>query len=223
MGKSIVYKGGNVFGSRYKKGLNKKEVKQVQKIINKNLLLKQIYLFINNQSPTNVGILTELTAFDTGTQFNQRDSNRIRLMSYNVKLQFTFPPNDNSLITIRMLIVRSKQGQLSLADLPDFNQQPDLDLMQVYFDKQYAMSPTVVDGTTPTTSYSLSSNSIINDIQDFKSFKTKKVPHLNVGYNDDSTDSPAVTNPIYIYFVTGFSVPTINVNGWAHMKFYDKD
>lgn len=207
--------------------LNRRQVKQVQKIVNSNMFLKQTYLAVaNNTAVASTGTLLEITAIPDGDAFNQRESNRLRLLSYNAKYQFR-NSSSNTISSgtetprLRMLIVRSKQGPLVLADLPTtVTGLPDLDRMQVYHDRVHYLPYFLYTGTTEAGNIP-GDLATINDIQDFKSFHNKKTPHLNVGF-DLLSDEFANVNPIYILFITDVdSIPL--VSGWTHIKFFDKD
>lgn len=61
-------------------GLNFKQVKQVQKIINKNKQLKHVYISAASTIST-TGVLKEFTTVTEGDNFNNRDGDKIGVQS----------------------------------------------------------------------------------------------------------------------------------------------
>lgn len=219
-----------------KRGLNKRQVKQVQRQIEKNKRIKNYYVPLSGDF-TNVATATqrptyfqELTLVPNTSNSVGRSEDQILLKSYNIKMGAANYTNDASSptttvfpITYRVIIVRSKQGgpltnivDTGNASIVDFSAQPDPDKFQVYTDEIF----TVSGG---------SSNISLGYLMHFyKSFKNKKVPHMIVGY-DDQTAIPntAISNPIYMKIIMDPDAPSSDynwsLNGFCHVKFFDKE
>lgn len=205
-------------GTYRKKPLNFRQVKQVQKIINADKKLKIAY---NSISQSNIIATNPLFLEVTRTTQGLGDSNRtetdIKLLSYRLSFAFFREGTSTSIdpVYCRVMVVRGYRP-LVVADMPtDVISTPDRDIMQVYYDKVIAFGP---NQTTLGVAQSMLYNMDIK-----KKFKTSKIPHLNVGY--ENTDTNAVNNPIYLYVLdelTG-SNNEVQVRGFASIKFYDKE
>lgn len=193
-------------GGRRQRKLNNRQVKQVQKIINSNKLLKVFYTAMPGGIASATPQLIPLDSVTKGDEFFQRDSDRINVQS--LKLTLGIYNTAAAVNTIRIIVLRSKVGPLVVGDLPAaINTVPDLDKMQVYEDRIYSF------GTAGSAAF-------FND-QMFKSFKNKKVPHMKVGYDETVSATLAQDNPLYIYFLT--LQDSIVVQGHARLKFFDRD
>lgn len=187
-----------------RRGLNYKQVKQVQKIVNKNKQLKS-QQDIASQAVTTAKYLYEITEITEGDDFNQRTSDKIFLQSLKINMSI----NQAGTLTqqlCRVMVVRGKNGPLSTADLPAYSTEADLDKMQVYYDRIVRIPATAIDP-------------IQWDF--FKSFRNKKVPHLKVRYDDDVSAISAEGNPIYVYAVSseGTNGFVLSVN--SKVKWFD--
>lgn len=192
-----------------RKGLNFKQVKQVQKIIQKNQQIKTTRVAIASLANT-TGALTELSAITEGDNFNNRDGDKIKAQSLKVCYSIS-PDTTNAILQIvRIIIVRGKYGPLVLADLPTaIAGQCDLDKMQVYHDRIYQL---------------LDNQDAINDnstVPFFKSFKNKKVPHLLCNFDDDVSATACQSNPLYFYVLGASASTPCAVNGFSDLKFFN--
>lgn len=193
---------------KYKpKKLNNTQVKQVQKIINKDKIYHEIFQSVGDEANT-TGFLYNVFAVAEGNDFNQRESDKIHAKHMEMKLVLT--QTDTNANGIRIIVARSKIGHLITSDFPAWNGQPDLTIMQILYDNILV---------TP----ALQPNAPITVAKFKYSFKTKKIPHLNIGYVDtDSATAPA-KNGVYVYVVGSLAeASTANViNGWIKGHFYD--
>jgi len=228
--------------------LNRTQVKQVQRQIEKNKRIKNSYTSFVSNGPN--GLFTfsnvagasqvytkfaELTVIPQGDNSTLRSEEQILLKSYNIKLGLDTYLNDDSggatntmvVLPFRIIIVRSKIGaqtdifNTSAIPVSDWASQPDPDLYQVYTDEIISVSG---NGST-----SVQSNVAPGYLWHFyKSFKNKKVPHMIVGYDED-TGSGAIHNPIYMKIIVTPNATqqsnTFNfaLHGFAHLKFFDKE
>lgn len=197
------------YTAQNRKGLNFKQVKQVQKIIQKNQQLKTFRSVLAN-TITTTGVLIECTAITEGDNFNNRDGDKIKVQS--LKIPYTIcPATDNAIVqNNRIIIVRGKFGPLVVADMPTtVTGQCDLDKMQVYHDRLYQ----VIDN-----------QDAINDhvvVPFYKSFKNKKVPHLLCHYDDDISASACQSNPIYVYTIASSATTPSTLAGFGDLKFFN--
>lgn len=183
-------------------GLSNRQVKQVQKIVNSNKDFKQRHFGANGNIST-TQLLIPLTTVPIGSNFNNRESDRIRAVS--LKGQVVVALNNTPLSQRnRIMVVRSKTGKLTVTDFPTLHNQPDLDKFQVLMDQIYISG----DGDfTP------------EIFRFYKSFKNKKIPHMNIGYDNEAND--VITNPIYLYMY-GSSGTNGNTYNYAfNLKYYD--
>lgn len=213
-----------------RRGLNTRQVKQVQKIINTNKRIKNYYTPLESNFVGGVSLVyfQELTLIPfNGSDAQTRQTSNIQLKSYNIKLgviQNSTP--DLTMYSYRVIIARSKQGPVTdisstTGPILDFNDQPDPDIYQVYTDEIFTASG-------PPASVNISLGYLMHF---YKSFKTKKVPHMIVGFNDvDNTPAtnPANNNPVYIKIIIDPAVGVVategfGLKGFAHMKFFDKE
>lgn len=195
-----------------RRGLNFKQVKQVQKIVNANKALKQTYTALNANISSNTPSLFELTEITEGDDFNTRDSDSINLQTAKVDLVAYASESLNGNSVIRLMLVRGKFGPLTVSDMPSsVNAEPDLDKIQVYHDQVYTLND-------------VSGPANINGIRWYKSFKNKKVPHMKVEYDDDTSASEAQKNPIYVFAISN-QLSTGNppaINGFGRVKWFDR-
>lgn len=202
MGRKVINRG----YTAKSKGFNRKQVRQVQKIVDSNKKLKS-KTNIFELTLSNAGTLTELTAITEGDDFYQRDTDVIRLMSakghYNITNGSTA-----SAQSCRVLIVRSKVGPLVLANMPAINAMPDLDKFVVLYD-QYIRLEATKDAYLPIFRF-------------YKSFKNKKVPHLNVIYDDDKDDTASQNHGVYVFTITSAPSNQCNLFGIFKIKWFDK-
>lgn len=135
-----------------------------------------------------VGTLTQLTNISQGVGDNERVGNRISVQK--VYIQKVLRVEDNTSIphaTIRILVVQSRGGSLSTADMPQLMGPVDLDKMYVLKDKLVNLS-SVAQNSTGTYFGSNMFRLKLN----FKSFPKKSLQY------DDANTTPA-NNPIYLY------------------------
>lgn len=198
-----------------KRGLNFKQVKQVQKIINSNQRLKTFRASLNVGVVTTAGVLTEVSAIAEGDDFSQRDSDRIRAAS----LKLHGAVQGNTAVTgytvLRIMLCRAKHGVLALADMPvggNITDQADLDKIQVYSDRLYILHDDA-DG----------SGTAHNDIFVFKSFKNRKVPHMNIEYDDSESATLAQKNACYVFQLSNQAVNGGRFIGWTDLKFFNSN
>lgn len=202
-----MYRAPQPTGAR--RGLNYKQVKQVQKIIQKN---QQLKVFRTQLAVTGVtaGTLVELSAISEGDNFNNRDGDKIKVQS--LKMPFAIEGDTASTILqrVRILVVRSKTGPLVAANFPaSLTGQPDLDKMQVYYDRMYSymdQQESISDNVT---------------VPMYKSFKNKKVPHLLCHYDDDVSATDCQQNPIYLWIVGLSNTTPVSIVGYADLKFFN--
>lgn len=101
-------------------------------------------------------------------------------------------------------------GPLTISDFPVYNGQADLARMQVLYDKSFGTG-------------SAAAGNDFNQIVNFKhSFKTGKVPHMNVRYVTGESTNAAQENGVYLY-VIGSTATTSSCNGQMKAHFYDTD
>lgn len=233
---------------RLPRKLNRTQVKQVQRQIERNKRIKNSYTLFNSNGPN--GLFTfsdvtgasqvqtkfaEITSVGQGDQSNLRSEEQIMLKSYNIKLGLDWYGNDASptpttimiVAPFRVLIVRSKRGpQTDIFDpagipVSDWGSQPDPDLYQTYTDEIISVS----GNNSSTTQTNVAPGFLWHF---YKSFKNKKVPHMIVGY-DENTGDQAISNPIYIKIIVSSNAPPAGesynfaLHGFAHLKFFDKE
>lgn len=181
------------------------QVKQVQKIVNKNKRLKTAWYNINSAASSTVPIFTDITAISEGEDFSQRDSDHILAASLRVQWSMV-NANTATAQGLRVMIVRGLHGNLLSSDMPAVGVTPNLDLMQVLYDEVIQLPGAVFD---PITRFH------------FKSFKNKKVPHMRITYNDAASVTAAFSNPVYFYAISTVSTNAATVHGYAKLKFFD--
>lgn len=185
--------------------LSRRQFKQVVKIVNSKKQIKRNYFMLPSFQAAPLGATAELTSIAEGDDWNQRDSDRIQVQK--IKGSFVVIGLDSA-NTIRFMIVRSKIGPLTLAAFPTLTGVPDLDKMQVYFDRTY-----ITTSACPV----VPERQFVNI-----KFKKGKIPGLNVGYDDNVSSSFAQNNPIYIYAISDSQVtPDPIFNGDLVVSFYD--
>lgn len=181
------------------------QVKQVQKIVNKNKRLKSAWYNINSQAPSSSPIFTDITAVSEGEDFSQRDSDVILAASLRVQWSIA-QANTPTAQNIRVMVVRGLHRTLLSSDMPAAGVTPNLDLMQVLYDEVIHLPGSSID---PITRFH------------FKSFKNKKVPHMKVTFNDAASATAAFSNPVYFYAVSTVTTNAAQVTGYAKLKFFD--
>lgn len=181
------------------------QVKQVQKIVNKNKRLKTAWYNINSSATSGTPIFTDITAISEGEDFSQRDSDHILAASLRVQWSMINANTATNQI-VRVMIVRGLHGNLLSSDMPAVGVTPNLDLMQVLYDETIHLPGAVFD---PITRFH------------FKSFKNKKVPHMRVTYNDAASATNAFSNPVYYYAVSSVGTNGAQISGYAKLKFFD--
>lgn len=192
-----------------RKGLNFKQVKQVQKIINKNLQIKT-YRSVIAVTSTTAGSLIECTSISEGDNFNERDGDKIKVQS--LKIPYSICPDTTNAIVhnVRVMVVRGKYGPLVVGDLPTtVTGQADLDKMQVYHDKLYQL---------------IDNQDALNDnviVPFYKSFKNKKVPHLLSHFDDSVSATACQSNPIYFFTIASSSTTPCVLAGFGDLKFFN--
>lgn len=190
-----------------KRGLNFKQVKQVQKIINTG---KQIKTFrtTHDVTTTNAGFFVDLSAVTEGDDFFQRDGDKIHAVSLKTVASMLGTTALATKATIRVLIVRSKTGPLVVGDMPAaLLAQPDLDKMQVLYDHHYQFTASGLGDQI--------------EINYFKSFKNRKVPWMNILYDDDESALLSQSNGVYLFLDTDAAANGPLFRGYSVLKFYD--
>lgn len=238
--------------ARSGKRLARGQVKQVQRIIEKNKRLKNTYVPLEAylaSSPSGLGAtgawvreLTEINQFNNSVS---RSEDQILLKSYNIKLGSTMVQGAtgplggdyHSFAPFRVIIARSKIGQVfditdpTNASILDFTSQPDPDRFQVYTDEIHNMYGNSAFGTTQTDIPSAGgANGYL--LHMYKSFKNKKVPHMIVGYDETATPNEdlAVSNGILMKVIgeprsysTADKTFLHGFQGFCHLKYFDKE
>ena len=173
-----------VLAGRANRNLSFKQVKQVQKLINADKRLKTVWLPIAGTMSTSKS-LHKIAVIAEGDDFDQRTGDRVKAVS--MRFQWCITPTDTTLVTgdVRVMVVRATTDVLASADMPAYNGAPDLDKMQVYYDEVINLSNHEFDPISR--SY-------------FKSFKNKKIPHLNIHFDDDESATEASKNPLYLFY-----------------------
>lgn len=185
--------------------LNRRQVKQVQKIVDINKKLKQNWTFATDTIDT-TGYLLEFTAIPEGDDFNQRSSDKIRLQSIRAQLAVRQTGVTPSSADVRVMIVRGKFGPLAVGNMPAYNAEPDLDRMQVYYDFITTLADVEINPIHLTY---------------MKKFRTKKVPHISVNYDDDVSGTAAQNNPLYLYAVGSTAANAPFLRGYIKAKWFD--
>lgn len=187
-------------------GLNFKQVKQVQRIINKNKQLKHVYISAASTIST-TGVLKEFTTVTEGDNFNNRDGDKIGVQSIRFQLSIRNNSTTPTAQDCRIMLVRGKYGPLATGDMPAIAGAPDLDKMQVYYDETFSMSDIEFDMPMQ---------------RNFKKkFTTKKIPHLLVNYDDDVSASVAQKNPLYLFYIGTEATNPAAVRGYTYLKFFN--
>lgn len=193
------------------KKLTFNQVKQVQKIVNKNKQYREHFIYISTES-NSTGYLGELTnvQYNLASDYNDRVGNTLQVKHIEVKLDYLKADTVGQLN--RILIVRSKVGPLISTDFPVVNAQANLSRMEILYDKMfYERSGAATGGVEP----------VVN----FKhSFKSSKVPHLNVEFVDEDSTTAAQKNPIYIWIISETAAASTDnlVTGYSKLHYYDK-
>lgn len=198
---------GRIYKPSTQRGLNFKQVKTVQKLINKNQQMKVVRQAVSSTMNT-TGVLTEISTCAEGDNFNNRDGDKIKCQS--IKCVLTITPNASSATSqvVRILVARGKNGPLAIGAFPaTVNAQPDLDQMQVYHDRIYSV---VKD-----------QDGINFDVPIYKSFKNKKVPHLLIHYSDAVSSTLANDNPLYLFVLGNNATNPPTCAGYTDMKFFN--
>lgn len=204
-------------GKMYKapKDLNFRQVKHVQKIIEKDKVIKRVDVPFQGTFTT-TGDLYEITQIAKGNDTITRDSDRIHVMKVSIQNLFSNTTNTTQALRLRVMFVRSKKGPLVIANFPAYIATPDFDKMQVYYDEIHILGP------FSTTATQAQSSQTVLKLAYKKSFKNKKIPHLNVGYDTDVSVTDAQDNPLYMYTV-GDSANSIGQQGYARISWFDRD
>ena len=137
----------------------------------------------------NTGSQFNITSIVEGDDWDQRQSDRIQVLKFAFFLTLAGSDSSNA---IRIMFVRSKVGPLVAANFPTLLNPPDYDKMQVYYDRTYQTSQNGPD--------------IVNDVIYSHNFKSRKVPYLNVNYDDDVSATNAQKNPLYMWIITDSGV-----------------
>lgn len=207
----------------FRKPLNRRQVKQVQKIVEKNKELKMSWTAINDASADSGNpTFVELTTIAEGEDFNQRDSDKVNLISLDLKFSIGRLPatTNNTVSFLRMLVVRAKGRPLTVTDMTNDilvvgTTPPDIDLYQILDERILGLGPFDSD------SNGMISNVVINYSKKYK-FKNAKVPHMTLLYDDDESATACQKNAIYLFIISS-DTTTFQVAGQAKLKFYTKD
>jgi hypothetical protein len=201
--------------------LNFRQVKQVQKIVDKNKQLKQCWTPLDDASfDSSNPVFIELTQLTEGDDFFERDSDLVRLLS--LKLMFTInrlPATTNaSVTTARIMVCRTKVGPLTVADMPGSpvsSTQPNLTKYQVLYERFVSIGP-----------YDSDSNGFIDntskDVQIKLKFRNRKIPHLGLMYDESVSNTASQKNAVYLHIDTS-DTTTMALQGQSLAKYYDKD
>lgn len=187
------------------KGLNRKQFKQVSKIVNKGKRLKTEFADLSGDID-GTGIFQEITAIAEGDDFNQRDSDVVFLRQVKICMALV-PPDTATKQSFRILVVRSKTGPLVVGDmLTSVSGEPDLDKYQVLYDERFGVPAHDIDP--------------IKRNKNFK-FYNRKIPHLRVIYDDDESDTAAQNHGVYIQLFGSEDTHPAFIRGWVKAMFYD--
>lgn len=190
---------GKIYRAPARKPLNVRQTKQVQRIIQKN---KQFKTFHDSFliSVSDAKDLTEFTAITEGDDYNTRDGDKIQLK--NILVHLSINTTDTPIGgKVRLMMIRSKTGPLVVADLPAYNAEPDLDKYAILYEEFFNMQD---DNINP-----------INRKIKLK-FQNKKVPHMNVHFDDDESATLAQRNPVYMYWVSSASCAVVLGNFYTN-------
>ncbi len=194
-------------GLNRQRPLNTRQVRQVSKIINSQRILKRKLTMFNSFAVSTTGSLIEISAIAEGDDYQQRTGDIILALKASFSLAFQAGDVTNLL---RVMLVRAKFGSLDVSQMPAIGNEADQDRMQVYFDKHWFM-----DNVGIVT---------LNDVQHVKSFTNRKVPGLNIKYDDTTSATAAQSNALYIYFVSDSgTAPHISAVGHVLLKYFDKN
>lgn len=213
------------------KGLNLKEVKQVEKIVNKNKKYKMqtghgLYAYggtsnafielYNSSGSTTLG----LDAIDEGTESYNRQGDTIMLVSYKIRLHlildrdiFLATPvitTPNPVGFFRIVVVRLF-GAYSGTVADYFSGTQNIDSQFI-----------VEQGTVLFDTVQGLSTSLDNKVINFNvPCKTKKIPHVNIQYDD--ADTPNVTkNDIKVFICGTNQSGALTINVQDYKGYYDK-
>lgn len=191
-----------------RRALNFRQVKQVQKIINKNKQLNR-YELLTSVAPTTAKSLTGLDqiglATTGGNEFNIRNSDQILVQSLRLQGSIIAPATPTAQ-TVRLLLIRSKKGPLAVADLPSTTGQTDYDRVQVLYER-------IINIGT------LTSEPIAFGM--FKSFRNKKIPHMKLRYDDTVGDDIPLENNLYFYAVTSTATNGASIYFRTMIKYFE--
>jgi len=199
--------------------LNRRQFKQVQKIVDKDKQLKQCWTPLTSASFSSTPYFVELTELAEGEDFNQRDSDLVNAISLDVKFTIarSAATTNGTASTVRIMIVRSKVGPVVVADLPaspTSSTQPNLTKYSVLYERFISIGPYDSDG--------IFIDTVCKDIQHKIKFKKGKIPHLGLMYDDAVSATAAQKNGIYLY-VDNSDATTLTLAGQSRLKYYDKD
>lgn len=202
---------GKLVRIRPRRKLNLTQVKQVQKIVNKNKSYRENFIHYQIECNT-TGYLLEITSISeaTGSDWYDRESNSIQVKHLEIQGDYIADATSN---TTRIIVCRSKIGPLVAADFPTTSTQANLDKMEILYDKlkSFYMPTSSATSQLPLIHYK-------------HSFKTGKVPHLNVAYVDAISATAAQKNPLYIWIIGSLAAgATVNAAiGQIKLHYFDK-
>lgn len=198
-----------------RRGLNKRQLSQVKKIVTKNRQYKTVYTSLANQSITNTA--PSFFALSTITQSadnepTERASDYIHAISLRLSFALQSVANAGSTANnqARIMIVRAKAQPLIISDFPTFNGTPNQEEMQIYYDKVHAFGPNV---SSSAGGEGLTFNKLIK-------FKKGKIPHLGISYQDASTTP--FENQLSMYIIPASDTTVLQINGYSVLNWYDK-
>ena len=157
-----------------------------------------------------------LTALAVGTQDYQRIGNKISIQKLYLNKVMRIVQSQNAKNNaLRLLVVQSRGGELSVSDMPDYWTPANLQKMLVIKDKFYTLSAGGSDYATGNTN-----NAYPIRIQ--HKILRKDVPHPVLIYKNTSSDPSSVIcdRPIYLYMVAE-SVAQVEQAGFEQIYYKD--
>lgn len=209
------------------KRLTFRQVKQVQKLIERNKELNRSWTVLTQ----GFNDITNSIVFGNHDT-NGRLSNQINVVGLHIELlarNIVTDTTTGDIPCVRVIIGRTKgTGVTSLDSAESIATMPDPDDFQIYVDKILSPTAMAVAGTA--------TDNVLMQSFKFsykKSFKNKKIPHLNVLYDENDADPNIVRkNQLFIAILADNtalpdpdegSLATLSVNGFASLKYYDKN
>lgn len=186
--------------------LSKRQFRAVTKLINKGKELHTYQYYVDANVP-NTKTLVELTDITIGSQYYMRDDcNTITVRAIKGHVGIAGADSSNRM---RVIIARSKDGPLYTTDFPAIGAQPDLDKMQVYWDRTFLVSQY--------------GPYFLSNIPVNIKLAKGKIPGVNVRY-DGTTSTSAISGGIYLYYISDSAAASDPLLiSHLNIKFYEKD